>query len=90
MDTNGNGPLRDLFRILPIPILMGAGAGILVAVLARLALPLLLTILDADVPLGKATGYMAFVVAWSPYPIALITFAYFAWRAWRRGKNDSG
>ena len=86
---DANRLLRDIFAILPKPILYGFLAGYLDARLAERALPLLLLVREEGLPLADVTAYFAVVVAWSPYPVGVATFLVFLFLESRNVRRDN-
>ena len=57
-----------LLKAMPKPLALGLGIAIALAILARILLPALLELLEADLPLRAVTQYLTLAVGWAPVP----------------------
>ena len=57
-----------LLKAMPKPLALGLGTAIARAILARILLPALLELLEADLPLRAVTQYLTLAVGWAPIP----------------------
>ena len=70
-----------LLKAVPKPLALGLGTAIALAIWARILLPALLELLEADLPLPAVTRYLALAVGWVPMPGGVTVFMFYLWKA---------
>ena len=78
-----------LLKAMPKPLALGLGIAIALAILARILLPALLELLEADLPLRTVTQYLALAVGWAPVPGGVTVFLFYLWKAILDARRDN-